>query len=260
MYAMSVLARGLSVDNALPAEPVPRWPQTLRDPSRFVGASLIEETDKQALTAWFPEHGRTYPWRTTKDSYLILVAAFMLQRTGGSQVMNVYPAFTARYPDFRSLARAKTSKLAEILRPLGRVSRLSQLLKLVEALERDHGGMVPNDLDALDRLPGMGQYSARSVMCMAFGKPYIMLDPNSYRVAHRAWGFTSTKTRPHTDRDLIAVLDSQVPAKDPKSFNLALLDLGSQVCRNRKPRHSECPLAQHCVYLKEDANGSSIHH
>jgi len=93
---------------------------------------------------------------------------------------------------------------------------------------------------------------------MAFGRPYIMLDPNSYRVANRAWGFLSAKRRPHTDRDLIGCLDAEVPTEDPRSFNLALLDIGSQICRERRPRHDECPLAEHCVYLREARNGCAV--
>lgn len=219
---------------------------------------VIDDIDRQPLHAWFTHHGRRYPWRETKDPYLVLVSAFMLQRTGVSQVMNVYPRFVARYPNLSELAQADLLELAEHLRPLGRLNRLGQLLALIGVLRDEHGGTVPEDLPMLDALPGLGQYSARSVMCMAFGHPYIMLDPNSYRVVARAWGFLSTKARPHTDRGLIERLDAQVPADDPRSFNLALLDLGSQICRGRKPRHDECPLAERCLYLKESSHDRAL--
>jgi A/G-specific adenine glycosylase len=220
--------------------------------------AVINRLDHELLVAWFAEHGRSYPWRATKDPYLILIAAFMLQRTGVSQVMNVYPAFVARYPDFAALSRANPAELSRLLRPLGRLNRLPQMLGMVDLIDKEHGGTVPDTLEALDRLPGLGQYSARSVMCMAFGRPYIMLDPNSYRVATRAWGFVSMKGRPHTDRDLIASLDAEVPKEDPRSFNLALLDIGSQICRQRRPRHDTCPLAKCCKYQKEAHDGCAV--
>jgi len=210
------------------------------------------------LQAWFGEHGRQYPWRATKDPYLILVATFMLQRTGVSQVMKVYPAFIARYPSLGVLVEADPTELSTLLRPLGRLNRLPQLLKLVDAIKNEYGGTVPNTLEALERLPGLGQYSARSVMCMAFDQPYIMLDPNSYRVARRAWGYLSSKSRPHTDRSLIAMLDAKVPHQDPQSFNLALLDIGSQICRQNRPRHTDCPLAKRCKHLKEAFDGCAV--
>lgn len=219
---------------------------------------MLDRTDQEVLLTWYAEHGRSYPWRVTKDPYLVLIAAFMLQRTGVSQVMNVYPSFIARYPKFDALSRADPTELSSLLHALGRLNRLPQMLGLVKAIENEHGGTVPDTLEALDRLPGLGQYSARSVMCMAFGRPYIMLDPNSYRVANRAWGFLSAKARPHTDRSLITSLDAEVPEDDPRSFNLALLDIGSQICRQRKPRHDECPLAKRCKYLKEAHDGCAV--
>ncbi len=207
----------------------------------------VNDIDRRLLSIWFAESGRNYPWRATKDPYLILIATFMLQRTGASQVMRVYPGFINRYPDLNELTEANPHEILNLLRPLGRLNRLPQLLAMVRALQNDHGGTVPDDLEALDRLPGLGQYSARSVMCMAFRRPFIMLDPNSYRVVSRAWGFLSTKARPHTDRQLIASLDAEVPANDPRGFNLSLLDLGSLICRQRRPRHHVCPLAERCL-------------
>jgi A/G-specific adenine glycosylase len=219
---------------------------------------VIDDNDRRTVIAWFAEHGRSFPWRATKDPYLVLIAAFMLQRTGVSQVMNVYPAFAERFPSLDSLSRADAGELYKLLRPLGRLTRVPQLLGMARTIEFQYGGVVPDNLKALEDLPGLGQYSARSVMCMAFGQPYIMLDPNSYRVVNRAWGFASTKSRVHTDRDLIAALDAEVPEENPRSFNLALLDIGSQVCRKRKPRHDECPLAGRCIYQEEDRSGRTV--
>lgn len=239
------------------------WP-LIRDfvlsysPSMYSVGIVISIVDQQLLLTWFTEHGRPYPWRTTKDPYLVLIAAFMLQRTGVSQVMNVYPGFVARYPSFGELCRADAVEVSVLIRPLGRLNRLTQLFGMIRAIEEQHKGAVPDNLEALEGLPGLGQYSARSVMCMAFDRPYIMLDPNSYRVANRAWGFVSTKDRPHTDRNLIASLDAEVPKEDPRSFNLALLDIGSQICRQRRPRHDDCPLAKRCKYLKEVHNGCAV--
>ena len=102
-----------------------------------------------------------------------------------------------------------------------------------------------------EALPGLGQYSARSVMCMAWGEPFIMLDPNSYRLLNRCCTIVWSSRRPHTDRRLIEALDREVPADHPRDFNLALLDIGSTICRNRRPRHDECPLCGYCACVTE---------
>jgi A/G-specific adenine glycosylase len=213
---------------------------------------MINPSGVHTLIDWFETHGRHYPWRSTQDPYLVLVAAFMLQRTGVSQVMNVYPAFASKYPDFPALSEASPTELAEIMRPLGRLNRLAQLSALISALRTECSGAVPGSLKELEALPGLGQYSARSVMCMAYGEPYIMLDPNSYRVVSRAWEFRTDRARPHADRALISTLDQEVPAENPRAFNLGLLDLGSQVCRNRKARHDQCPLTEYCGFYKTE--------
>jgi len=189
----------------------------------------------------------------TSDPYRVLIAVFMLQRTGVSQVMNVYEKFIRRYPDLQSIAASSENELSTFLRPLGRVDRMPILKSLVGTLQRDYGGVLPQNLEALDALPGIGQYSARGVLVLAFGRPFIMLDPNSYRVLCRACGIVSSKKRPHADKELILRLDRIVPVHHPAEFNLALVDVGSTICRNRVPRHEQCPLAEVCRSVKEVA-------
>lgn len=171
----------------------------------------------------------------------------MLQRTGVGQAVNMYPEFIRRFPDLASLAAAPADEIGPEMRPLGRVGRVGQLLRLVCAIQERHDGAIPRDLDALEALPGLEQYSARSVTCMAWGEPFIMLDPNSYRLLDRCCTIAWSSRRPHTDRRLIEALDREVPAEHPRDFNVALLDIGSTLCRNRRPRHDECPLRGCCA-------------
>lgn len=179
------------------------------------------------------------------------MAVFMLQRTGVSQVMKVYDHFMQRYPDLVSIVESGAEELSQVLRPLGRVDRWPVLKALAETLVSQHGGDIPDDLASLDALPGIGQYSARAVLCLAFGQPWIMLDPNSYRLLSRACGIVTNKARPHTDVGLIERLDAVVPHDDPRAFNLALLDVGSTICRSRTPLHDSCPLREVCRFCAE---------
>lgn len=210
------------------------------------------------LIDWYRSHGRSFPWRSTTDPFRVLVAVFMLQRTGVSQVMNVYAQFIQRYPDLTSIVQSSAEDLSQVLRPLGRVDRWPVLKALAETLVKEHGGDIPDDLASLDALPGIGQYSARAVLCLAFGQPRIMLDPNSYRLLSRACGIASSKARPHTDVDLIERLDAIVPRDDPRAFNLALLDVGSTICRNRTPLHESCPLRTVCRLCVESETPHSV--
>ncbi len=166
--------------------------------------------------------------------------------------MNVYPHFVDRFPDFDSLAAAEEWELENIIRPLGRSGRLRQLLALITSVRDVHKSVIPRDLASLECLPGIGQYSARSVLCMAYRLPVIMLDPNSFRLLSRACNINTSKNRPHTDRNLIERLDREVPPDHPREFNLALLDVGSTICRNRTPRHELCPLVSVCLRLDDE--------
>lgn len=205
------------------------------------------------LIDWYRSYGRGFPWRSTTDPFRVLMAVFMLQRTGVSQVMNVYDQFIQRYPDLASIIEGSAEELSRVLRPLGRVDRWPVLKALAVTLVKEHGGDIPDDLASLDALPGVGQYSARAVLCLAFGKPRIMLDPNSYRLLSRACGIVTNKARPHADVGLIERLDAVVPHDDPRAFNLALLDVGSTICRNKAPIHESCPLRKVCRFWVESA-------
>lgn len=206
------------------------------------------------LIDWYRSHGRSFPWRSTTDPFRVLMAVFMLQRTGVSQVMNVYDRFIQRYPDLTSIVESGVEELSSTLRPLGRVDRWPVLKELAETLVDEYRGCVPHDLASLDALPGIGQYSARAVLCLAYGEPRIMLDPNSYRLLSRACGISTGKARPHTDLGLVERLDAIVPLDDPRAFNLALLDIGSTICRSKKPLHESCPLRAVCRFWAESKN------
>lgn len=243
--------------------PLPRRSMRTAEDNRSTLA--IRQGDEQICPAdvprllvdWYRRRGRSFPWRSTTDPFRVLMAVFMLQRTGVSQVMNVYDQFILRYPDLTSIIEGSAEELSRVLRPLGRVDRWSVLKALADTLVRQHGGDIPDDLASLDALPGIGQYSARAVLCLAFGQPRIMLDPNSYRLLSRACGIVTDKVRPHTDADLIERLDAVVPRDDPRAFNLGLLDVGSTMCRSKKPLHESCPLRPVCRFRVE--SGKSPH-
>lgn len=224
---------------------------------RQTGGQICPPDVSRLLTDWYHSHGRRFPWRSTADPFRVLMAVFMLQRTGVSQVMKVYDPFIRRYPDLTSIVDGSAEELSKILRPLGRVDRWPVLKELAATLAKEYGGDIPDKLASLDALPGIGQYSARAVLCLAFGQPWIMLDPNSYRLLSRSCGILTSKARPHTDVGLIDRLDAMVPRDDPQAFNLALLDVGSTICRNKKPLRESCPLRAVCRFCAE--SGKNLH-
>ncbi len=200
------------------------------------------------LLRWFRAHGRSYPWRETRDPYKIFVAEFMLQRTGAQQVLPVYGRFLEKYPTLQAASGADEEALRTILRPLGRVGRYKVFQRALRYLDRDLGGRLPVSLDGLRQIPAVGRYTARAILVFAHGRRLGLFDPNIYRVISRVFGLESTKPRPHTDSSMWKAVDELVPRGLSREVNVALLDFASAICRIRKPLHTTCPMRDMCKY------------
>ena len=186
------------------------------------------ETQATALLAWFAENGRDLPWRRTRDPYAILVSEVMLQQTRVARVLERYPAWLERWPTPASLASAPA---ADVLRAWSGLGYNRRALNLQNAARRVvELGEFPREIAELERLPGIGPYTARAIACFAFGAEVTALDTNVRRVLERSLGTS----------------DVQPPPGRAWDWNQALFDLGAQVCLARVPRCDRCPLAALC--------------
>jgi A/G-specific adenine glycosylase len=203
------------------------------------------------LRRWFGNYGRRYPWRDTEDPFQIFIAEFMLQRTGGQQVLPVYKRFVAEFPTLMSAVEVPGEKMADILRPLGRTERYRLLLRALRFVISEYRGCFPKAPKALEEIPGVGPYTARAIGCFGYGKRLGLFDPTIARVLDRIFGIRSARKRPHTDPGMWAAVDQLVPRKRVREFNLAVLDFGALVCRKRNPHCLECPMNDICLYWED---------
>jgi A/G-specific adenine glycosylase len=186
------------------------------------------ETLQNALLAWFGENGRDLPWRRTRDPYAILVSEVMLQQTQVARVLERYPPWLERWPTAAALAAAPA---ADVLRAWSGLGYNRRALNLQNAARRVvELGEFPRAIEELERLPGIGPYTARAIACFAFDAQVTALDTNVRRVLERSLGSTGTEP----------------PAGRAWDWNQALFDLGAQVCLARVPRCEVCPLAASC--------------
>jgi A/G-specific adenine glycosylase len=186
------------------------------------------ETHATALLAWFAENGRDLPWRRTRDPYAILVSEVMLQQTQVARVLERYPAWLERWPTPASLASAPA---ADVLRAWSGLGYNRRALNLQNAARRVvELGEFPREIADLERLPGIGPYTARAIACFAFGAEVTALDTNVRRVLERSLGTS----------------DVQPPSGRAWDWNQGLFDLGAGVCLARVPRCDRCPLATLC--------------
>lgn len=202
---------------------------------------------RAALLAWYRRHRRPLPWRAARDPYAVLVAELMLQQTRVEQALPYYRAFLGRFPTVRDLAAAPPDEVLALWQGLGYYRRALQLHAAARQVVERHGGRLPADEAALRALPGVGDYTAAAVLSIAYGRPLPALDGNALRVLARLAGETEPVDRAAVRARLRRLATALLDPEDPGAFNQALMDLGSTVCRPRRPDCGRCPLAWACT-------------
>jgi A/G-specific adenine glycosylase len=195
----------------------------------------------RSLLDWYDEYQRTLPWRTNPDPYAVLVSEFMLQQTQVDRVIPYFERFLARFPTLEALALGPRADVIRLWSGLGYNRRAVHLHQAAQLVVERHGGRLPAERAALEALPGIGPYTAGAVLSIAFGHSEAAPDTNVQRVIGRyALGMSST---PRAVTDAARELVPDVRAGE---WNQALMDLGSTICTNRKPRCLLCPLRAGC--------------
>ena len=196
---------------------------------------------------WFEGNARDFPWRGTSNPFHVLIAEVLLRQTQADRVVEPYFVLIERYPTPEALAQANPRALTEWFRPLGLYRRANSLIEASKVIADQHNGCVPNDLDALLELPGIGVYSARAILCMAFKVPVPMVDESSGRLFRRVWGLPE-KGPAYNDRTLLEMAERLIPGEQSREFNLGILDIAAAYCHVRRPICVACPLACGCSF------------
>ena len=194
----------------------------------------------QAITAWHAGARRDLPVRHAAEPWPILVAEVMSQQTQIERIGPAWERFVGLWPEPRELAAAETRDLLRAWAGLGYNRRALALREAARTIVREHGGQVPATVPELERLPGVGPYTARAVAASAFGVPVAPLDVNVRRVVGRVVGEAVASGR------LQDVADGLVSRDDPRAWVDAVMDLAATVCTARAPRCAACPVAGMC--------------
>jgi A/G-specific adenine glycosylase len=202
---------------------------------------------RRALLGWYAAHRRDLPWRRTRDPYAILVAEVLLQQTRVGAGAAYYRRFLRRFPSVKALARADEEDVLRAWEGLGYYRRARHLHRAARRIVEAHGGRIPDDMDALLALPGVGAYTAGAVASIAFGTPVPAVDGNVVRVLARLFRVEEDVATASTKRLLRRHAETLLPEEDPGTFNQALMELGSLVCLPRTPRCPACPVAEWCL-------------
>ena len=237
---------------------MPSRPRSLASPPRAAAlkaaraavAALPVPGDRRwfriRLLAWYRQHGRSLPWRTTDDPYHILVSEVMLQQTQVDRVLPKYHEWLDKYPSLEALAVAAEDEVDSTWRPLGYNIRPRRLQAIARESVARFGGKLPSDKDTLLSFKGIGEYTAGAIRSFAFRERAAILDTNVARVLYRVFVAAGDPKAHATRRRLWQISEALVPHKHVFDFNQALMDLGAMVCTARKPRCLVCPLSLLC--------------
>jgi A/G-specific adenine glycosylase len=204
------------------------------------------------LLSWFDRHRRDLPWRRTQDPYAILVSEVMLQQTRVETVVRYFTRFLARFPDVATLAASELDDVLASWAGLGYYRRARLLKRTAEALVAEYDGRFPRTANDLQRLPGIGPYTAGAIASIAFGERAPLVDGNVARVLCRFDRIAGDWRERAVSKQLWSRAAELVPATRPGDFNQALMELGATVCTPRNPRCGECPIAARCEARKAD--------
>ncbi|MDO5547235.1 MAG: A/G-specific adenine glycosylase [Eubacteriales bacterium] len=200
------------------------------------------------LLHWYDSSRRILPWRENPEPYRVWVSEIMLQQTRVEAVKPYYERFLAEIPTISALAQVPEEQLMKLWEGLGYYSRARNLQRAAKVVCEEYGGRLPCTSKELNRLPGIGEYTAGAIASIAYGEVCTAVDGNVLRVISRIlekeWDIRSTAVKKAVTEMIVPV----IPQERPGDFNQALMELGAMVCLpNGTPKCEGCPLAALCL-------------
>lgn len=203
-----------------------------------MSSATIEQERNAALLAWYEAHGRPLPWRLQPSPYRTLVSEVMCQQTQAERVIPFYERFITRFPSVEALAEAPLKDVIALWNGLGYNARAK---RLHEAARHIAATGWPDDVAGLERLPGIGAYTARAIAALSFGAHVAAVDTNLRRVLSRWHGEELTAL------GLERAAAGALADTDAAVWNQAVMDLGAALCRPRQPACASCPVSAWCA-------------
>ena len=201
---------------------------------------------RASLLKWYDANKRSLPWRDVDDPYQVWVSEIMLQQTQVDRVREYFERFMKAFPTVDALARATEAEVLKVWEGMGYYSRARNMRMAAQQLVATHGGRIPDQLDELIELPGVGPYTAAAVSSIAYDRDHPALDGNVIRVLCRLLLIEEDPRRATVKTDLIAGAERLLARRRPGDFNQAMMELGARVCTPQNPQCERCPVSHWC--------------
>ncbi|ATF73718.1 MULTISPECIES: A/G-specific adenine glycosylase [Enterococcus] len=210
------------------------------------------ETFQETFLTWYHKEKRNLPWRATNDPYAIWISEIMLQQTRVETVIGYFYRFMEQFPTIQDLAEAEEQKLLKVWEGLGYYSRARNLKAAAQQIVAEFDGKMPNSIEEIRSLKGIGPYTAGAIGSIAFGLPEPAIDGNVMRVVSRLFCIEADIAKASSRRPFDEAMRTIISPDEPGEFNQALMDLGSRICTPTTPKCEECPISQYCLAYAEN--------
>ena len=208
------------------------------------------------LLDWFARHGRRHlPWQQNPTPYRVWVSEVMLQQTQVATVIPYYERFMARFPRIEDLAAAPLDEVLHLWTGLGYYARARNLHACAQVVVREHGGAFPEELSAVEALPGIGRSTAGAVLSLAQGTRHAILDGNAKRVLARVYAVEGEPGSAAVQARLWALAEACTPRTRNAEYTQAIMDLGATLCTRHHPACTVCPMSDVCRAAREGRQG-----
>ena len=206
---------------------------------------MLTEISRRLLE-WYRLQARQLPWRGQNDPYATWVSEIMLQQTRVDTVIPYFQRWMERFPTLEKLASASEQDVLAAWEGLGYYSRARNLHRAARQVIFEYQGIIPRERPALERLPGIGRYTAGAITSIAFGQDEAALDGNIRRVLARLFNMDEPAYSGAGERRLWEYARQNLPTGRAGDYNQALMDLGATLCTPRAPACLVCPLVEVC--------------
>ena len=201
---------------------------------------------RRRLLAWYRTHQRQLPWKDNPLPYRVWISEIMLQQTTVTAVIPYFERFLQRFPNVQHLARAEQEDVLKLWEGLGYYSRGRNLHAAARVLVEQYDGEFPQTAAELQKLPGIGRYTAGAIASFAFDRPEPIVEANTLRLYSRLLGYEQDPRSKAGQEVLWQFASDVLPKKNAGKVNQALMDIGATICTPKAPNCPACPLIEFC--------------
>ena len=205
--------------------------------------------------SWYGKNKRNLPWRQTQannlpNPYFVFVSEYMLQQTTVGTVKTRFEEFILKWPSINDLARISEKTVLNFWSGLGYYSRARNLLKAAKIIKKEFNNKIPNNYDDLINLPGIGDYTSKAILGIAYNKSVMPLDANIERIFVRLYGFKSPILKIKSELKILS--NSYISKKFSNQLIQGFMDFGSIICTPRNPNCIDCIIKNNCIAFKKN--------